>query len=200
MIQLTMLIVCIGATSTVQVYSTDLEGASHVERVIRAETPDHTMAPQEMPGWPKYMGVSGNFGPTGAALADVNNDGYLEIMGRRKEMYISGGYNVYPVEVEAYLMSHPKIAACACIGRPDPVMGEVGMVFVVPHAGETLRGKEVREFCKIGLARYKNPRYVQVIDALPVTDIGKIDKAALARTYLNGSNGVTKAAHIPISS
>lgn len=133
-------------------------------------------------------------------LGRLHDDGYLEIMGRRKEMYISGGYNVYPVEVEAYLMSHPKIAACACIGRPDPLMGEVGMVFVVPHAGETLRGKEVREFCKIGLARYKNPRYVQVIDALPVTDVGKIDKAALARSYLNGSNGVTKPAHIPISS
>ncbi len=120
----------------------------------------------------------------------LDEDGYVKILGRRKEMYISGGYNVYPLEVEAYLLTHPKIAACACIGRPDPVMGEIGMVFVVPKAGETLRGKEVREYCKVGLARYKNPRHVQVIDALPLTEVGKVDKSALARAYANGTNGV----------
>jgi acyl-CoA synthetase (AMP-forming)/AMP-acid ligase II len=143
-------------------------------------------------------------------LGRMDQEGYVEILGRRKEMYISGGYNVYPFEVEHYLLSHPKIAACACIGRPDPVMGEIGMVFVVPKPGSTLRGKEVREFCKAGLARYKNPRHVQVIDALPLTAMGKIDKRALARPYTHGANGtngtngtnngVPCVEHVPASS
>jgi hypothetical protein len=75
-----MLILCASATSTVQVYSTDLEGALHVERVIRPEMLHPDAAPQQMPGWPQYMGVNANYGPTGATLADLNNDGYLEII------------------------------------------------------------------------------------------------------------------------
>ncbi|MCB9138404.1 MAG: acyl--CoA ligase [Caldilineaceae bacterium] len=117
-------------------------------------------------------------------LGRLHVDGSVEITGRSKEMYISGGYNVYPIEIETYLQSHPAIADCACIGRPDPIMGEQGMVFIVPAPGANLRAGDVREFCKQGLARYKNPRYIEFVAELPRTDLGKIDKQALARPFL----------------
>ncbi|MDH4212247.1 MAG: VCBS repeat-containing protein, partial [candidate division WOR-3 bacterium] len=80
MIQFTILMLCVSATSTVQVYSTDLDGASRVECVIEQDILHPDAPPQQMPGWPKYMGVNANYGPTGATLADVNGDGYLEII------------------------------------------------------------------------------------------------------------------------
>ena len=80
MMQMIVLMVCAGVAGTVQIYSTDLEGASHVERVIEQEMHNSDAPPQQMPGWPQYMGVAAYYGPTGATLADINNDGYLEII------------------------------------------------------------------------------------------------------------------------
>ncbi|MBE0434068.1 VCBS repeat-containing protein, partial [candidate division WOR-3 bacterium] len=82
MMQFAVLALCASATSMVQVYSTDLDGASHVEQVIRQEVwyPEPAAPPQQMPGWPKSMGVAAMYGPTGATLADINGDGYLEII------------------------------------------------------------------------------------------------------------------------
>lgn len=112
-------------------------------------------------------------------LGRMDAGGYVTITGRSKEMFISGGYNVYPWEVENYLHSHPDVALCACVGVADAVMGEVGAVFVQPRPGATLRGRDVRNFCKIGLARYKTPRYVYIMEALPLTSVGKVNKPAL---------------------
>jgi hypothetical protein len=147
MIQLTMLIVCIGATSTVQVYSTDLEGASHVERVIRAETPDHTMAPQEMPGWPKYMGVSGNFGPTGAALADVNNDGYLEIIAGSTDNvlrvwdYQGNMLPGWPVTLSGMIQAKAAVGDLDNDGDMEIVIPtRTGYVYVYNHDGTAFPG------------------------------------------------------------
>jgi len=106
---------------------------------------------------------------------------YLHILGRKKEMYISGGYNVYPLEIEAYMDTHPDVMASACIGHPDSVMGEAGVIFVTLKPGAETTRRELRAYCKQGLARYKQPRYIYILDALPTTAVGKVDKMALAR-------------------
>jgi len=80
MIQLVVVLICASSTGTVQVYSTDLDGASHIECFVEQDILHPDAPPQQMPGWPKYMGVNANYGPTGATLADVNGDGYLEII------------------------------------------------------------------------------------------------------------------------
>jgi acyl-CoA synthetase (AMP-forming)/AMP-acid ligase II len=117
-------------------------------------------------------------------LGTVAADGNVRIVGRLKEMYIRGGYNVYPSEVEAVLSEHPAIAQVAVAGLPDPVLGEVGGVFAVaadPSAPPQLA--DLREWCKARIADYKAPDRLVVVDALPVTAMHKIDKAALRAHY-----------------
>jgi fatty-acyl-CoA synthase len=114
-------------------------------------------------------------------LGRMDAGGYLTITGRSKEMFISGGYNVYAWEVENYVHGHPDVALCACIGVADSVMGEVGALFVQPVPGASVRGRDMRNFCKTGLARYKTPRYVHIMDKLPLTSVGKVDKISLAQ-------------------
>jgi acyl-CoA synthetase (AMP-forming)/AMP-acid ligase II len=116
-------------------------------------------------------------------LGFVGADGNLRLVGRLKEMYIRGGYNIYPAEVEATLAEHPGIARVAVVGAPDPVLGEVGVAFVVAAPGvdsETLRLDELRAWCQARLADYKSPDRVIVVDDLPVTSMLKVDKRALA--------------------
>src|SRR3954462_11603206 len=96
-------------------------------------------------------------------------------------MYVRGGYNVYPMEVEAVLAAHPAIADVAVAPRPDDLMGEVGVAVVVAregHAPPTL--DELRAFAEDRLARYKLPESVVVVDALPLTPMEKLDRRALA--------------------
>ena len=118
-------------------------------------------------------------------LGLVGADGNLRIVGRLKEMYIRGGYNVYPAEVEAVLAEHPSVARAAVVGAPDPVLGEVGVAFVVPAPESppppTLEA--LRSWCRDRLADYKAPDRLQVVDELPLTPMLKVDKRALtART------------------
>ena len=97
-------------------------------------------------------------------------------------MYVRGGYNVYPVEVEAVLSGHPAVAAVAVVPRPDPVMGELGVAAVVPRdpgAPPTL--DELRTFARDRLAAYKLPEALAIVEALPLTPMEKVDRAALAR-------------------
>jgi acyl-CoA synthetase (AMP-forming)/AMP-acid ligase II len=113
-------------------------------------------------------------------LGVVGADGNLRIVGRLKEMYIRGGYNVYPAEVEAALVEHPGVARVAVVGVPDPVLGEVGVAFVVPApdaAPPTLDA--LRAWCRDRLADYKAPDRLELVDDLPVTSMLKIDKRAL---------------------
>ena len=114
-------------------------------------------------------------------IGRLDEQGYLTVVGRSKEMFITGGFNVYPAEIEAYLAEHPKVACCACLGKPDPVMGEVGVAFVLPHPNMPLTVQELRAHCRHGLARYKTPAEFRISDSLPLTAAGKVDKAALAR-------------------
>jgi len=113
-------------------------------------------------------------------LGVLDADGYLRLVGRKKEMYIRGGYNVYPVEVEAALGDHPAIAQVAVIGAPDPVLGERGVAFVVPRAGATAPDlDEVRRFLADRVADYKAPDRVVARGELPLTPGMKVDKQAL---------------------
>ena len=116
-------------------------------------------------------------------LGFIGDDGNLRIAGRLKEMYIRGGYNVYPAEVEATLSEHPSISRSAVVGAPDDVLGEIGVAFVVPAPDadrSALERDDVRAFCRARIADYKAPDRVVVVDDLPLTSMHKVDKAALA--------------------
>jgi acyl-CoA synthetase (AMP-forming)/AMP-acid ligase II len=96
-------------------------------------------------------------------------------------MYVRGGYNVYPMEVEAVLAAHPSIAAIAVAPRPDDVMGEVGVAVVVPRDGNNAPTVEdLRTFGEDRLAKYKLPDDLMVVDALPLTAMEKLDRRAVA--------------------
>lgn len=117
-------------------------------------------------------------------LGFLDERGYLTLVGRHSEMYIRGGYNVYPAEVERVLSAHPEVAQVAVLGVPDPVLGEIGVAYVVPArkpgGGGSPRLDELRSFCNAALADYKAPDRLVVVDALPLTPVGKVDKRSLA--------------------
>jgi len=114
-------------------------------------------------------------------VAEVRADGNLSIVGRMKEMYISGGYNIYPREIEIAVESHPDVATAAVLGVPDPVFGEIGHAFVQPEPGAQVTIDDIDEWCGTRLANYKVPKRFEVGDELPRLPIGKIDKQALRR-------------------
>jgi fatty-acyl-CoA synthase len=116
----------------------------------------------------------------------LDEDGYITLMGRKKEMYIQGGFNVYPVEVENLLNKHPKVAMAAGIGVPDPVMGEVGRYYIIPTPGQDPTEEELKSFCSRHLADYKVPRQIVFRESLPLTPVGKVMKARLREDYLAG--------------
>ncbi|WP_182311922.1 AMP-binding protein [Streptomyces sp. SCUT-3] len=116
-------------------------------------------------------------------LAVMNPDGYVNIVGRSKDMIIRGGENVYPREVEEFLYRHPAITDVQVVGVPDPRYGEAVCACVVlrdPDAG--LTAEEVAEFCRGRLAHYKVPAYVHVVEGFPLTVSGKVRKVELRRT------------------
>jgi fatty-acyl-CoA synthase len=107
-------------------------------------------------------------------------DGHLVLRGRRKEMFLQGGFNVYPVEVENVLAAHPGVALAAGIGVPDDVLGEVGLYFVVPaDPASPPTAEELAAWCRERLADYKVPRRFEIRAELPTTPAGKIAKAQL---------------------
>jgi fatty-acyl-CoA synthase len=113
-------------------------------------------------------------------LATMDPDGYLNIVGRIKDLVIRGGENVYPREVEEFLYSHPDVADVQVIGVPDERYGEELMAWVVLRPGaEALTAEAVREFCRGRLAHYKVPRYVHVVDGFPMTVTGKVRKVEM---------------------
>ncbi|MGZ9247763.1 MAG: class I adenylate-forming enzyme family protein, partial [Gemmatirosa sp.] len=107
-------------------------------------------------------------------------DGFYWVAGRRKEMFISGGENVFPGEVEAVLADCPGVAEVAVLGVPDARWGEVGRAFVVARAGHPVDAERIVAHARGALAGYKVPKRVVVLDALPRLGSGKIDRRALA--------------------
>ncbi|NUO97460.1 MAG: long-chain fatty acid--CoA ligase [Nonomuraea sp.] len=162
-------------------------------RVVRADLGD------ALPGEPGEVLVKGpnvtpgywnDAGATAAAFAeggwfrsgDVacrDEEGHLYIVDRVKDMYISGGENVYPAEVEAVLFEHPAVAEAAVVGVADETWGETGRAFVVTRPGHAVTGEEVRAFLLTRLAKYKIPKYVTFVRDLPRTGSGKIQKREL---------------------
>jgi long-chain acyl-CoA synthetase len=112
-------------------------------------------------------------------LGKFDSDGYLYVVDRKKDLIITGGYNIYPAEVENILYRHPKIAMATVIGIPDEIKGEIAKAYVVLKEGETATDKEIIEFCRERIAKYKAPRAVEFRESLPTTPTGKILKRTL---------------------
>ena len=132
------------------------------ERTAEALTPD---------GWLR----SGDLGRLDA-------QGNLVLAGRTSDVYIRGGYNVYPLEVEQVLDEHPAVAQASVVGVPAPVIGEIGVAFIVPaHPASPPTCQELQDWCRERLADYKAPDEIIVVESLPLTAMLKVDKAALVR-------------------
>ena len=112
-------------------------------------------------------------------IAKMDDDGYFFIVDRKKDMIISGGYNVYPRDVEEVLFEHPKVQEATAIGIPHPVRGEAVKVFIVLKEGETATKEELLEHCKKSLATYKLPAEFEFRKELPKTNVGKVLKKNL---------------------
>ena len=117
-------------------------------------------------------------------IGTLDADGNLRIVGRKKDMFIVGGFNTYPAEIENLLLHDPRIAQVAVVGVPDERMGEVAWAYVVPQAGCALTDTEVIAWARANMSNYKVPRRVMVVDALPVSANGKIEKVALRQRAL----------------
>ncbi len=113
-------------------------------------------------------------------IAKMDEDGYFYIVDRKKDMILSGGYNIYPREIEEVLYAHPKVKEVAAVGVPDEYKGEVPKVFIVLKEGETATEEEIIAYCRENLAKYKVPKYVEFRKELPKTMVGKILRRVLA--------------------
>ncbi|MCB9153987.1 MAG: long-chain fatty acid--CoA ligase [Caldilineae bacterium] len=145
-------------------------------------------------------GSSGYWQNPQASAAAIDDDGwfhtgdlvyhddewYFYVVDRKKDMFISGGENVYPVEIEQVLYRHPAVAMCAVIGVPDPRWGEVGLACVVLKPGMTATEDELIAHMQANLARYKVPRSVHFLPELPISAAGKILKRELREQYVEG--------------
>jgi fatty-acyl-CoA synthase len=128
-------------------------------------------------------------------LATMDEDGYVNIVGRIKDMVIRGGENVYPREIEEFLYTHPKVADVQVIGVPDAKYGEEIMAWVKLKAGETATTEELTTFCKGQIASFKIPRYWKFVDAFPMTVTGKIQKFIMREQSIE-ELGLREAANI----
>ncbi len=112
-------------------------------------------------------------------LATMNEQGYLNIVGRLKDMVIRGGENLFPVEIEEFLIRHPKVAQVQVLGVPDAFFGEELVAVVIPQVGEQLNEEELRDYCKGQISHQKIPRYIQFVESYPLTASGKVQKFVL---------------------
>ena len=112
-------------------------------------------------------------------VGTMDENGYVRITDRKKDMYISGGFNCYPAEVEKLLANHPAIEMVAVIGVPDDRMGEVGKAFVVLRPGVTLTDSDLISWARDNMANYKVPRVVSFVERLPQNAAGKVVKTEL---------------------
>lgn len=114
-------------------------------------------------------------------LGTLDEKGYLRVTGRLKDMIISGGLNVDPVEIENLLLQHPAVAAAQVVGVPDPRMGEVVMAFVIWKKDMAATDEDITDFCAARIANYKVPKYVKCVEEFPVTAYGKVQKFKLRK-------------------
>jgi acyl-CoA synthetase (AMP-forming)/AMP-acid ligase II len=139
--------------------------------------PDKTAAVVDADGW-VHTGDLGR----------IDADGNLVMVGRLVEMYIRGGYNVYPAEVERVVGEHPDVQAVAVLGIEDNVLGHIGAAVVVPSGGRRPPSlDDLRAWCRQRLADYKAPDRLLIVDRLPLNTMGKVDKRALAVRWTGAS-------------
>ena len=117
-------------------------------------------------------------------MARMDGDGFIYLVDRKKDVVISGGENLYPVQIEDFLRAHPKIKDVAVIGLPDPRLGEIAAAIIEIKEGEACTQEEIDTFCK-AMPRYKRPRKV-FFDKVPRNPTGKIEKPALREKYCRG--------------
>jgi acyl-CoA synthetase (AMP-forming)/AMP-acid ligase II len=141
------------------------------------EEPEQTAEAVDAEGW-LHTGDVGT----------MDAEGNIKITDRKKDMFIVGGFNAYPAEIEASLLRHPAVAMVAVVGIPDERMGEVGMAFVVPKPGATVDADELIAWSREEMANYKAPRRVAVVDALPLNASGKVLKHELRARALEEQN------------
>jgi fatty-acyl-CoA synthase len=128
-------------------------------------------------------------------LATIDEDGYVRVVGRIKDMIIRGGENVYPREIEEFLYTHPEIADVQVIGVPDERYGEELMAWVVRRSGASLSEDALKDFCRGQIAHYKVPRYVKFVEEFPMTVTGKVQKFKMRETAIE-ELGLQQAAAI----
>jgi acyl-CoA synthetase (AMP-forming)/AMP-acid ligase II len=155
-----------------------LRGGSIMSHYL--DDPDATEAALSADGWLR----TGDLGV-------LDDDGHLRIVGRSKDMFIVGGFNAYPAEIENALLRHPDIQQAAVIGVPDERLGEVGMAFLVMAPGSSTSGAEIIEWARDEIANYKVPRRVEVVDELPINATGKVMKEELRERAADPSRSPT---------
>lgn len=119
----------------------------------------------------------------------MDDEGYLFIVDRKKDMIIASGFNIYPRDIDEVLFEHPKIKEACAVGVPDPYRGETVKAFVVPKEGETLTPEEVIAFCREKLAAYKVPKMVEFMDELPKSTVGKVLRRKLREMEMEKNKG-----------
>lgn len=117
-------------------------------------------------------------------IVTEDEEGYLGFKGRLQEMFIQGGFNVYPIEVENVITTNKRVQMAAGIGVPDEFLGEIGRYYIVPMPGATITPEEIISYCESRLADYKVPRQVEIVHSLPMTPAGKINKSLLKSEFL----------------
>jgi len=112
-------------------------------------------------------------------IGTMDERGYLRITDRKKDMFIVGGFNAYPAEIESAISRHPEVAQVAVVGAPDERLGEVGYAYVVPRQDSALTGPDLIAWCRDQMANFKVPRRVELVPALPLNASGKVLKFEL---------------------
>jgi fatty-acyl-CoA synthase len=128
-------------------------------------------------------------------LATMDAQGYVNIVGRLKDMVIRGGENLFPAEIESFLIRHPKVADAQVLGVPDAFFGEELLAVIITKAGEQLTEQELRDYCKGQISHQKTPRYFQFVESYPLTASGKVQKFVLRQNAIQ-TLGLEEVAHI----
>jgi len=117
-------------------------------------------------------------------LGYFDEEGYLFVAGRKKDMVKSGGISIYPLEIESLLYGHPDVLEAAVIGVPDAEWGEAVKAVIVLRSGSNVQGEDLLQFCRERLASYKVPKSIDIVSSLPHTEIGKVAKEKLKAEIL----------------